>query len=354
MKVESKNDVQAPQRLDQPVLNPASVATPAKAADDLSFLFSQEVDANSRPLGERKMGLYIPPVEHMVQLYDQLGHPAQATMASIARRIRMQLLQKSTVEQLLELTGRDPARTFVVLKYVAALADSESRPAEAALARDAIARLEIRFKGEIQAGLNIASALQAAGIDPQERQALRTLYYASVVARQSLATMMQALLGVYGGERFHDGLKIMRKALADDIAALVSSSPTAVLRTLLLGLQSCGQLSGVLAGCRTLIERLGLRHDAVDLLQRLLGYAGSGIGTSEFLRLGNDLGGGVTLQQLVALNALYPLLQQIPLALWPDSQTRHETLHVLLVVIGELDRSVRGPTRFAGEPRITT
>ena len=152
----------------------------------------------------------------------------------------MLLLQKPTVEKLLELTGRDPARAFVVLKYVAAHADSEARPAEAALARDAINRLEIRFKGEIQAGLNIASALQTASIDPQERQALRTLYYASVVARQSLATMMQALLGVYGGERFHDGLKIMRKALADDIAALVSSSPTAVLRTLLLGLQSCG------------------------------------------------------------------------------------------------------------------
>jgi type III secretion protein W len=354
MKVESKNDVQAPQRLDQPVLSPATVATPEKAADDLSFLFSQEVDANFRPLAERKLGLRIPPLEHMVQLYDQLGHPAQATMASIARRIRMQLLKKATVAQLLELTGRDPARAFVVLKYVAAHADSEARPVEADLARDAIARLEIRFKGEIQAGLNIASALQEAGIDPQERQALRTLYYASVVARQSLATMMQALLGVYGGERFHDGLKIMRKALADDIAALVSSSPTTVLRTLLLGLQSCGQLSGVLAGCRALIERLGIAHDAVELLQRLLGYAGSGIGTSELLRLGNDLGGGPTLEQLVALNALYPLLQQMPLALWPDNQTRHETLHALLLVIDELDRGVRGPTRFAGEPRAAT
>jgi type III secretion protein W len=77
MKVESKNDVQVNQRLDQPVLNPATVAMPTKAADELSFLFSQEVDANSRPLSERKMGVPIPPVEHMVQLYDQLGHPAK-------------------------------------------------------------------------------------------------------------------------------------------------------------------------------------------------------------------------------------------------------------------------------------
>ncbi|PAM34968.1 SepL/TyeA/HrpJ family type III secretion system gatekeeper, partial [Acinetobacter baumannii] len=95
-------------------------------------------------------------------------------------------------------------------------------------------------------GLNIAMALQAASDDPQERQAVRALYYASVVVRQSLASMMQSLLGVYGGEQFATGLKVMRRALADDIAACTSSVPTAQLRTLLQGLQSCGQLSGVL------------------------------------------------------------------------------------------------------------
>ena len=61
---------------------------------------------------------------------------------------------------LLDLADGDPARTFVVLKYVAAQADTEVRPSEAGLARDAIARLEARFKGQIQAGLNIAAALQ--------------------------------------------------------------------------------------------------------------------------------------------------------------------------------------------------
>lgn len=354
MKVESNSDVRTIQRLDQPVISHTSVPVPAKGVDELANLFNEQVEANSRTLSARKMGVRVPPAEQLVQLYDQLGHPAQATLASVSRRIRLQLLQKASVEKLLDLSGGDPARAFVVLKHVVALAESEVRPAEAALARDAIAKLEVRFKGEIQAGLNIAVALQAAGGDPEERQALRALYYASVVTRQSLAAMMQALLGVYGGERFYVGLKVMRKALADDIAAQVSSMPTALLRTLLLGLQSCGQLSGVLAGCQALILRLNIEHDPVSLLQRLLAYAGSGIAPTEILRLGDDLGGGPTVRQLVALNALYPLLQQLPLALWPDSRVRQEVLHIFVVVMDELARSVRGHTRFLGEPGTMT
>lgn len=199
-----------------------------------------------------------------------------------------------------------------------------------------------------QAGLNIAVALQAASVDPQERQALRTLYYASVVTRQSLATMMHALLGVYGGDRFADGLKVMRKALADDIAAKVSSMPTPLLRTLLLGLQSCGQLSGVLAGCHALLQRLGIDHDAVGLLQRLLGFAGSGISTAEILRFGMILWASER-QKLLSLNALYPLVQQLPLALWLDSRVREETLRGFLAVMGEMERIARGPARFPDE-----
>ena len=195
MKVESSPDVQTVQQLDKPAVSQTSTSAPVPGLDELAHLFSLEVQNNSQPLSQRKMSVRVPPAEQLAQIYDQLGHPAQATLASLSRRIRWQLLQHPSVDKLLSLAGGDPARAFVVLKYVATQADAEVRPSEAALARDAIAKLEVRFKGQIQAGLNIALALQAGSADPQERQALRALYYASVVTRQSLSTMMQALLG---------------------------------------------------------------------------------------------------------------------------------------------------------------
>ncbi|MCR4538184.1 SepL/TyeA/HrpJ family type III secretion system gatekeeper [Pseudomonas sp. 18.1.10] len=346
MKVESHSDVQTVQHLDKPVVSNASVPEPAKGSDELALLFNQEVELNKLPLAQRQMGLRVPPAEKMVQLYDQLGHPAQASMASISRLIRMLLLQKANIDELLAEVGGDPARAFVVLKHVAAHADAEARRPEADAARAAIANLEAKYEREILAGLNTARSLQAASVDPQERQALRSLYYASVVTRQSLTTMMQTLLGVYGGERFHEGLNVMRKALVDDIAAKKSSMDKPLLHSLLLGLRSCGQLGSVLAGCLALKLRLGIEQEAVTLLQRLLGYANSGIAAEEILLLGQEMGGSLRPRRLVALNALFPLFRELPMALWPDSRVREETLFTFIALMDELNRSDGGTQRF--------
>ena len=354
MKVESIPDVQTLQSLDRPAPvsmahAQASVAVPG--ADDLALLFSQEVAFNSKALSQRTLGARVTPVEQLSQLYDQLGHPAQASLAAITRRVRLQLLQRPGVEKLLELTGNDPARTYVVLRQVTAQAEAEVRKTEAALARDALAKLEVRYQREIQAGLNIAMALHVATDDPQERQAVRALYYATVVLRQSLATMMQSLLGVYGGEQFAAGLNVMRRALADDIAAQASSIPSAKLRTLLIGLQSCGQLGGALSNCAQLIQRLKVEHDAVVLLQRLLGYAGGGIAPAEVQRLAGDLTGASCAGHLTTLNGIYPMLKGLPLALWRDSRGRQEGLHNVLVVMDELTRLEKLPPRPGDDSR---
>lgn len=354
MKVESIPDVQALQSLDRPAAvstAPAQASVAAPAADDLANLFSQEVAFNSKALNQRALGARVTPVEQLSQLYDQLGHPAQANLAAISRRVRLQLLQQPGIDKLLELTGNDPARTYVVLRQVTAQAEAEVRKTEAALARDALAKLELRYQREIQAGLNIAMALHVATDDPQERQAMRALYYATVVVRQSLATMMQSLLGIYGGEQFAAGLNVMRRALADDIAAQASSIPSAKLRTLLLGLQSCGQLGGTLSHCVQLIQRLKVEHDAVVLLQRLLGYASGGIAPAEVQRLAGDLAGGSSTGQLTTLNGIYPMLKSLPLPLWRDSRGRQEGLHNVLVVMDELTRLEKLPPRPSDDSR---
>ncbi|KTC27237.1 type III secretion regulator RspJ [Pseudomonas sp. ABAC21] len=346
MKVEFPKDVSSARHLDQSATAAVSAPAPAKV-DELAQIFDREVLAGNAAM--RATAIRIPPSEQLTQLYDQLGYPAQESLAAISRRFRHQLQHNVSVDKWVELAEGDPARAFVVLKHLEVQLDSEARPSEAGKARDAIALLSVGFKGEIQAGLAFAGTLLESGGDPQERQALRALYYASIATRQSLATIMQALLGAYGGDTFSARLGNMRKALADDIAALVSSMTTPRLRTLLLALQSCGQLGTVLASCHALIERLGIDHDAVSLLQRLLGYAGSGIDAGEILRLGHDLGHNPSLRQVVLLNALYPLMRDLPLALWPDSRVRQNALDCFIAVMGELERSERKPSRFAGD-----
>lgn len=321
------------------------------AMEEVGMLFSQQVERTSKSLEQRQFSAsrthlrvqQVQGIEQLELLYEQLGHPGQKSLVQLVLQARMQLAQQPTLDDLLASTGGDPARAHVVLQYAAAQADAEGRKQEADRARAYQAQLNEAFYEQIQAAHNIARVLCAATDDAGLRQAVRELYYASVVLRQSLASMMQGLLGMFGDADFSSGLDMMRKALADDVASPLSSIPAGKLRTLLLGLQTCGQLSSVLQQCRDLIYRLmpthpSLEHDAVTLLQRLLGYASSGIAPNEINRLGQELGGDDPTAQLVSLNVLYPVLQRLPQALWPDDKVREEALYFFVRIMNERTR----------------
>ncbi|WP_338509794.1 hypothetical protein [Pseudomonas poae] len=161
MKVEFPKDVSSARHLDQSATAAVSAPAPAKV-DELAQIFDREVLAGNAAM--RATAIRIPPSEQLTQLYDQLGYPAQESLAAISRRFRHQLQHNVSVDKWVELAEGDPARAFVVLKHLEVQLDSEARPSEAAKARDAIALLSVGFKGEIQAGLAFAGTLLESGV----------------------------------------------------------------------------------------------------------------------------------------------------------------------------------------------
>ena len=310
------------------------------------MLFSQKVESSSKEPTQRKPRTLdaqmqrIQGLEQLNELYEQLGHPGQLSLGQLARQVRQELLSKPDVESLLTLTGGDPARTHVVLQHVTDQAQAKGREIEAALARDFQEQVQARYHPQIQAGVNIALALKTADGDAALRQAVRVLYYSSVVMKPSLVSITQALLGLFGEEGISTGLSMMGRALADDLAAYRPSVPTIKLRALLLGLQGCSQLGSALSNCRLFLERLPscerqVELSAVALLQRLLGYASTDVDSDEVKSLSRELGGDRLSSQLVSLNQVYPLIQRLPLALWSDQEKRQVTLHLFLSLMGE-------------------
>lgn len=351
MKVDVRNDIA--QALKASFTLPearvqAPQASQQSAAEEVGMLFSQQVESRSKALSQRTARVAsvetqvqkIQSIQQLTELYEQLGHPGQVSLGQLARLVRFELLSKPSVESLLTLTGDDPTRTHVVLQYVATQAQAEGRERDALQSSVFQEQLHAQFDQQIQAGMNIALALKMANGDPSVRQAVRNLYYASVVLKQSLVTIMQALLGLFGEEGVSAGLGVMSRALADDIAAYRPSQPTSKLRTLLIGLQSCSQLGGVLNSCRQFLQRLPspelqIEHAAVTLLQRLLGYASTGIECNEIQCLSREFGGDSPCSQLTSLNRLYPLVQRLPLAVWSDPKSRQDTLQTFLKLMSE-------------------
>lgn len=318
------------------------------------MLFSQKAESSSKALAQRALRTVdnrvqkVEGIQQLNELYEQLGHPAQLSLGLLTRHVRLALASDSGVEALLALTGDDPARTSVVLQYMVAQARAQGREGDIERVQKVQAQLHTRYDRQIQAGLNIALALAlalaAAEGDAALRQAVRTLYYSSVVRKQSLPSIIQALLALFDEERVNDGLRVMARALADDIAAHRPSVPSLRLRTLLSGLQGCTQLSSLLHSCRWFIERLSSRErqaelSPVCLLQRLLGYAGTGIDSDEVQSLSRELGGENLSSQLVLLNQVYPLIQRLPLAVWSDPASRQDALQSFLSLMGEHTQS---------------
>ena len=128
MKVDPNLDVQNHPQLNQPAStrfeSGPSSQIHAPIADDFSEMFSQEVARNATSLSERQLGLRTPPAEQLVQLYEQLGHPAQAKMATIARNVRGQLLLRAGVGKIMQITGNDG--------YPVVLANASARTKEGA------------------------------------------------------------------------------------------------------------------------------------------------------------------------------------------------------------------------------
>ncbi|AZE82122.1 hypothetical protein C4J98_0687 [Pseudomonas orientalis] len=351
MKVDSFSDVQQIQPAEKPGVSTVEAPSRSLALDDIAQIFNEEVALNAQALGRRSIGAKISPVAELAQLYEQLGHPGQATLETIVRRLRFELLRKPTVEKLVSLAGSDPARAFVVLQYIANEAKIDGLKVEEDLARGALKELKQDFGGPIQAGLNIALALKEASADPQERQDVRALYYASVVVRQSLALMLQTLLKMYGLTEFSKGVDLMTQALNGDIAAHTQSVPTEKLRLLLKGLSECRELRSVLGNCEALIQRLSVDYNPVDLLQRFLGYASTGIDSPEVQRLASEFGGTLLAARLHALNELSREVKAVPIAWWLDAQSQAAAVKVFKNVMLELAREERGHLKFPGETR---
>lgn len=336
----------------------ADLATP-KAQDsrsagleEIGLGFSHHVERSSKALKQRQIRTTarndqgearIAERDRLDEEYDQLGHPGEESLGELAARTGAWLGEQPELDALVARTGGDPARTDVVLRQAESLAVRAGRRQEAERAAAYLRRLRERFGPQIRAGLNIAGALRLAGGDPALRQAVRQLYYDTVVLKQSLPGMLQALLGLFGEARFDEGLATLRLALADDIAAERPSRPTPRLRILLRGLGLSGQLGAVLQECRAALQRLATRRpqeqlDAVALLQRLLGFAAGGLTALEARRVGRELGGAEDEIQLVSLNVLYRLVQHLPLPLWQDDKHRQTALANLLALLDERSR----------------
>ncbi|CAH6373770.1 type III secretion system gatekeeper subunit SctW [Pantoea agglomerans] len=348
-----------------PSLAGASSRMPGSPLEDsmeeVSMTFAEHVERKSKALNQRKVVAqpgtramqHIERIEKLDELMTLLEHP-QHTRLEILNQKMQTLLQRSPspcLDELLEAADHDPVRCDVVLRHTLVQAQRVQNIELAEKAVQSLERLHKEKGAEVCAGLNTADAIASFSTDPTQKQAMRQLYYQTIVHLQSGNAMLDALLNSFGSVHFNQGLRTLQRALSDDIAARSSSIPRRALQKILASLQDAGNISQTLTASNMLLKRLrgklpDIKFSPVELTRRLLNLSGNGAYLRDLQNLSRDVAGQHPHHQLLFLNGLVPLVYHLPLGLWRDdkSKNRQMALNLLRTVIGEY---------AADEPRAT-
>lgn len=337
--------------------------------EEVSMTFAEQVERKSKALNQRKVAAppgnralqHIERIDKLDELMRLLEHPQHALLETQNQKIQT-LLQRSPspeLDDLLQAAGNDPVRCDVLLRHTRVQAHHVQNDALAASAQQNLERLHSERGAEVSAGLNTANAIASFTTDPAQKQAMRQLYYQTIVHLQSGNAMLDALLNGFGSLHFHHGLRTLQRALADDIAARSASIPRRALQKILASLQDAGNISQTLAASKNLLKRLAgklpdVSFSPLELTRRLLNLSGNGAYLRDLQNLARDVAGQHPAHQVLFLSGLVPLVCQLPLGLWRDdkSKNRQIALNLLRTMIG--DYAAQEPRATLSQPRATS
>jgi len=319
--------------------------------EEVAMKFSESVERHSKGLDERHVrestsSQRVERVEKLAELYRLLDNADQPSLEQQARRLQGQLQQQGSLKDVLAQAGGDPTRADLLLQQVVRMSATEGKEDTHDQAMALIDELRLSHGDKIRAGLNTASAIALFSSDPQQRSAMRLLYYKAIVGQQPLASLLESLLERFNEDQFARGLRTLQRALADDIAALAPSIPGAALRAMLRGLGASGQLNNLIKTCLALLQRLahkapGSNMTPLAMSKRVLRFCGNGFFARDLTLLAEETIGRTPTLQPLFFNGLYPLLQNLPLTLWKDLKTRQNGLRLLLGLMDEMARHER-------------
>lgn len=336
---------------------PDNVATRAATLNDsleeIGTMFSEKMESKSKAQSRQQMKSnlmrsknHISRVEQLNQLFAMMDSPDGQQLEQQLGMLREALKRSPPPdsEALLEEMGGDPARCDLLLRML----QEQSREAGDSKLADAagqhIQELQQLHGDSIRAGSNTALAIAEFTNDPQEKQALRNLYYHSIVHHQSAIAMLDLLLEQVQPQHFVPTLRTLQRALADDIGALAPSISAGALRRIQHGLHEAGQLNHTLAASGELLKRMSsklpqMAMTALDLTRQLLQISHRGAYDQDFQSLGHQVAGNKARDLSLFFNCLYPVVHQLPHSLWQEADSRKNALMFLGSIITELSKA---------------
>lgn len=169
--------------------------------EEVAMAFGEQAERRSKSLNRRQIAQQpearatanVERIEKLTELFRMLENPSQSTLDQQLSRMRDLLMQKGSpsLDAILEAAGNDPARGDILLRHIQQ--QSAQQPELATAAETALQQLHQEKGPEVRAGLNTATAIALFSTQPEQKQAMRDLYYQKIVHQQSASALLDSL-----------------------------------------------------------------------------------------------------------------------------------------------------------------
>ena len=258
----------------------ATVVVQADAAADLldsmEELSMQFEEKSSKKLSERRLGemrshssAYADAIEKWMKTMPDM--PGKDETDRLLRQLRQMAFDNrgadaSTLKGMLAKLSGDPSHQFAMLDILdSALTSGEEELGK--LLNQVRSELLNEKGGEIRAGINLASEVNARSTTPEEMSDLRNLYRSEVLGFKSPQDCFRSLLASRGAGGLDGAIEFLFKGCGVDLTSAMPSRDPVELRRIMQDLQCVQVLKTVLG----MMDQLGVRMTKEFGVKMLLG-----------------------------------------------------------------------------------
>lgn len=316
----------------------SEVAAFSSAAEELTFQFSATMERKMKSISSRSFQPHlanerITQIEKLRSLYELLDNEFNQQNLKLQAK---QIYQHASRGAEINLSDSSiPAASYIILKEAHSLAVSNDDVKAQEVIESRLAQLEKKDGRKIDAGLNTAKHLQSSFKDSSKRDAMRHIYYQSILGSSTMAGLMHSLLDTFGDKDLSGSIDVLTKAVLEDMNAMRPSSSRDHLSLKLKDLNGMNCARSLINDCKAFIGHIKNKKnvadsEAIGLTKNVLTMTSGSIFSNDLHRIANEFVGGDAEQKLIFMNALYPFMKSLPKALWSNDKSRTNGLDTML------------------------
>jgi type III secretion protein W len=310
----------------------------SSAAEELTFQFGETMERKMKSISTRNFkpvqsNKRVENIEKLRKLYELLDSEFNQQNLKIQSK---QIYQYASSGQDIKLSNSNiPAASYILLMEAHTLAVSnKDEPAREAIEKK-LEELDKKHGRKINAGLNTAEQLHSAYKNSSQRDAMRHIYYQSILGSSSMGGLIHSLLDTFGERDLTNSIDVLSKAVLEDMNALRPSSSREHLSLKLKDLNGMNCARSVINDCKAFIGTIKNKKnvpesEAIGLTKSILTMTSGSIYSNDLHRIANEFVGSDSEQKLIFLNSFYPFMKSLPQALWNNAKGRMTGLETML------------------------